>query len=58
MMTRFENANDVGHFLADEATRQLTEAIDTSVFPEKRTRLFYLILVAIRKRGGYCGSGD
>ena len=35
MMTRFENANDVGHFLADEATRQLTEAIDTSVFPEK-----------------------
>ena len=50
MMTRFENANDVGHFLADEATRQLTEAIDTSVFPEKRTRLFYLILVAIRKR--------
>ncbi len=36
-----KNANDVGHFLADEATRQLTEAIDTSVFPEKkRTRLF------------------
>ena len=50
MMTRFENANDVGHFLADEATRQLTEQLIQVFSQKKRTRLFYLILVAIRKR--------
>lgn len=34
MMTRFEKANEVGKYLADEALRQLGEAIDTSGLPE------------------------
>ncbi|MDB1677982.1 MULTISPECIES: alpha-mannosidase [Enterococcus] len=34
MITRFEKANEVGKYLADEALRQLGEAIDTSGIPE------------------------
>ncbi|HJG21499.1 MAG TPA: alpha-mannosidase, partial [Enterococcus durans] len=34
MITRFEKANEVGKYLADEALRQLGEAIDTSGLPE------------------------
>lgn len=33
MMPRFEKANEVGKYLADEACAQLTAAIDTSKFP-------------------------
>lgn len=35
MMPRFEKANEVGKYLADEATATLTNAIDTSKFPEE-----------------------
>lgn len=34
MMTRFENAEQVGLFLKDEALRHLQENTDTSMFPE------------------------
>ncbi len=34
MMPRFEKANEVGKYVADEAAAQLTAAIDTSAFPE------------------------
>ncbi|MEY8445611.1 alpha-mannosidase [Enterococcus ratti] len=35
MMTRFEKANEVGKYLAEEALRQLAKAIDTSDLPEE-----------------------
>ncbi|MDH6365177.1 alpha-mannosidase [Enterococcus sp. PF1-24] len=35
MITRFENANKVGEYLAEEALRQITEQIDTTAFPAK-----------------------
>ncbi|EOL50398.1 alpha-mannosidase [Enterococcus caccae] len=34
MMPRFEKANEVGKFLAEEALTHLVEAIDTEIFPE------------------------
>ncbi|MEG0294445.1 alpha-mannosidase [Enterococcus sp.] len=34
MMPRFEKANEVGIYVANEAVRQLTEQFDTTVFPE------------------------
>ncbi len=34
MLTRFEKADEVGKYLADEALRQIGEAIDTSELPE------------------------
>lgn len=34
MLPRFEKANEVGKYLADEAAEQLVSAIDTSEFPE------------------------
>lgn len=34
MIPRFEKANEVGKYLADEAAEHLTAAIDTSKFPE------------------------
>lgn len=35
MMTRFDKAQEVGKFLANEALEQLTNAIDTSTFPSE-----------------------
>ena len=35
MMPRFEKANEVGIYVANEAVSQLTEKIDTTVFPER-----------------------
>lgn len=35
MMPRFEKANEIGKFVADEALRNLVAAIDTSQFPEE-----------------------
>lgn len=35
MLPRFEKANEVGKYLADEAAEQLVSAIDTSKFPEE-----------------------
>lgn len=34
MMPRFEKANEVGKYVANEAVRTLTQAMDTSTFPE------------------------
>ncbi|WP_430596640.1 alpha-mannosidase [Enterococcus sp. DIV0175] len=34
MITRFEKADEVGKFVAEEAMRQLSQVIDTSEFPE------------------------
>lgn len=34
MITRFEKADEVGKFVAEEAMRQLAQVIDTSEFPE------------------------
>ncbi len=34
MMPRFEKANEVGKYVANEAVRTLTQAMDTSAFPE------------------------
>lgn len=34
MIPRFEKANEVGKYVADEAAAQLTKAIDTSMFPK------------------------
>lgn len=35
MMTRFEKADEVGKYLAEEAIKQLAQAIDTSSLPAK-----------------------
>ncbi|MCQ4504413.1 hypothetical protein NON27_30065, partial [Vibrio parahaemolyticus] len=34
-MTRFEKADEVGKYLAEEAIKQLAQAIDTSSLPAK-----------------------
>ncbi|WP_086350346.1 alpha-mannosidase [Candidatus Enterococcus clewellii] len=51
MMPRFEKANEVGKFVADEALRQLTTAIDTSAFP-KQSKPFVIFNTAGLKRAG------
>ncbi|MGM3268093.1 hypothetical protein ACS2UZ_27295, partial [Bacillus cereus group sp. BC255] len=35
MMPRFEKANEIGKYVADEAVAQLLNAIDTSAFPKE-----------------------
>ncbi|WP_312497410.1 alpha-mannosidase [Enterococcus sp.] len=51
MMPRFEKANEIGKYVAEEALRQLTEAIDTTVFPEN-SRPFVVFNTAGTARSG------
>ncbi|MGL4697448.1 alpha-mannosidase [Enterococcus larvae] len=51
MMPRFEKANEVGKYVAEEAVRRMTEAMDTSAFPED-SKPFVIFNTAGMKRSG------
>ena len=51
MMPRFEKANEIGKYVAEEALRHLTAAIDTTRFPEA-SRPFVIFNTAGTARSG------
>ncbi|MBL1228079.1 alpha-mannosidase [Enterococcus sp. BWB1-3] len=51
MMMRFQKANEVGKYLAEEAAASLVEAMDTSGFPEN-SRPFVIFNTSGQKRAG------
>lgn len=51
MIPRFEKANEVGKFVADEALRQLTAEIDTSMFPENSKPFVVFNTVGMKRSG-------
>ncbi|WP_321385599.1 glycoside hydrolase family 38 C-terminal domain-containing protein [uncultured Enterococcus sp.] len=51
MMPRFEKADEVGKFVADEAVRQLMLAMDTSMFP-KNSKPFVIFNTVGMERSG------
>ena len=51
MMPRFEKANEIGKYVADEAVAQLLNVIDTSAFP-KESRPFVVFNTSGTTRSG------